>query len=679
MFAIIVTEKGGEQRRLEFDKSEVTIGRVQGNDVILPKGNVSKRHARIVLKDGKFIIVDLKSTNGTYVNGRKITSPLVVKDTDKIYVGDFILGVDDSAGAAAQPPSSGGPGAFPPPRPQEVPPSPPSSSAGINNPPPAPGPPPSSQGGIPPIRPQPPANAAGPAPFPADPPPRAPNPSGNLAPGPAASQPRARVPAPSSDGLGGNATPGRPSAVPEVQRESRPPLDVHPAPQPRSTAAAPAVRPIPNELGRGVPVAPLEEAVVKRLEVQSRLVDQLIERLELASMPPERLRDEDTWQRAESSLVDLVESFESSGELASDVDQNALLKETLNEAVGLGPLEEFVSDDAISEIIVDRRDRILIRRDGTLAGAGKAFSSDTSLRRIVERLVAPTGRTIDTSSPLADLRLSDGSRLTAAVPPVAVRGACLTLRKPSSRAYEVAGLIGDGTLSEQMGAFLTTCVSARRNILVCGASGSGKGTVLAALAAASPKGERIVSVEEVAELSLGREEWIALEARPGDGNGVAPVALATILRSALHMRADRLVVGEVSGSEAYELLSAMASSTDGALISMTGDVSQTALSRLAALARLGAPGTVTSEALYYLTAHAVDVIVRVARYADGVVRIAGIDEVVGVKEDGVETRELFAFRGASGEGVFAASGAMPSFYNELQARGIDVDTSIFQR
>jgi pilus assembly protein CpaF len=260
---------------------------------------------------------------------------------------------------------------------------------------------------------------------------------------------------------------------------------------------------------------------------------------------------------------------------------------------------------------------------------------------------------------------------------VAVRGACLILRKPHPRTYSLAELVGDAGMSSQMSDFLTTCVAARRNLVVCGAPGAGKSAVLAALAAASPAGERVVTVEDVAELSLGREAWVALEARPGDGNGVAPVDLGMVLRSALRMRADRLVVGEVRGGEVLELVSAMASSIDGALVSVAGEGARAALARLTVLARLGAPGA-TTEALQHLVASAVDVVVHVARYADGVVRIAAIEEVQEARAEGFETREVFAYRGASDGGRFAASGVVPAFYSELGALGISADTSIFR-
>ena len=428
---------------------------------------------------------------------------------------------------------------------------------------------------------------------------------------------------------------------------------------------------------RGVHVPPLDENKVKTLEIQQSVLERVIARLDLDNMPLDRLGEEELWQKTEGAIVDLVETLESSGELPSFIDQDALIKESLNEALGLGPLEDLLDDEEIEEIIVDRRDRIIVARGDVLSASGKAFSSDAAFRRIVERLVAPTGQAIGEQTPIVDVRLRDGSRLAAAVPPVAVRGACLTLRKPKSRGYSLAELVNQGSLSGEMGDFLNTCIAARRNILVCGAPGSGQGALLAALAAAAPEGERIVSVEEVAELSLDRDDWIALEARPSASNGLSSIDLGTVLRGALRMRPDRLVVGDVRGGEALELISAMASLHDGTVASIAGDGPQAALDRLTAMARLAAPGA-SLEALREITASAVHVVVHMARYADSVFRIASVGEVRGVTMDGFDIQEIFSFRGTSGEGGFVAAGVIPGFYGELEARGLPADTSIFR-
>jgi pilus assembly protein CpaF len=744
MFTIIIQEKGGEQRRMVFNKPEVTIGRVQGNDIVLPKGNVSKRHARIVLKDGKFIIVDLKSTNGTYVNGRKITSPLVVKDSDKIYIGDFIVGVDESASnegdgpseTTTSPPGDRLPDARPP-RPTEAAPQPLGGFppiAAMNNPSPAP-PQPMADSPMPPMASAPPSAA----PLPRSAPPRQPpNSSRDL--GPPPREPlAARDPMPPRDPIGPregapprdmppiapppggrSARPGGtmpppilgggppapippiapPQPAPTVAEPHFPPASAGPISQPATTlagGAAPSVgtvvplqnpgtgknrqlvgagakkvvgRQVSVPSKRGVRLEPLDPKVVKMLDLQSNILERLRAKLDLDKVPMERLHEEDLWQRAERATIDLVETLETSGELPKYIDQDTLIKETLNEALALGPLEDLLADEKIDEIVIDRRDRLVVGKDGQLRGSGKAFSSDDVFERVVKRLVHEAGSTINDQHPLVDLRMRDGTRLTAAVAPVAARGACLVLKKTASAMPQLGELVQQGALSSAMADFLATCVSARRNILVSGGPGSGKTTLVAALAAASPVGERVVSVEEVGELSIARDEWVQLESRPG-GKGDA-IDLGTVFEAALRLLPDRLVIGEVRGREAFGVVSALTSFVDGAVVAMTGEGANACLHRLATLARANAIGD--PAALRELCAGAFEIVLHVARHADGTIKVHSIEEVVGVGDTGFETQTLFQLA----NGNFVATGAVPRFYADLEARGIPADQAVFR-
>ncbi|HEY0194136.1 MAG TPA: ATPase, T2SS/T4P/T4SS family, partial [Kofleriaceae bacterium] len=751
MFTILIQEKGGEQRRMVFNKAEVTIGRVQGNDIVLPKGNVSKRHARIVLKDGKFIIVDLKSTNGTYVNGRKITSPLVVKDSDKIYIGDFIVGVDEASASegegmpeATSPPPVGPPsqelGSARPPRPTEAQPLPPSAvpmASPMETPPPAPAPAPAATvQGPGPSRAVPPRPAPGPAREPAAPPvgaspserprPGVGRPGGTMpppimspippivgGPGPApapaplpapgqmpgqmhgenpaptplmaAPQPPAMAapqPAPAMAAVPpamasqGAAMPSGPALAPRPIAAHAPAMD--PAPQaqvvpmptdkkPRGLVGAGAKRvpgrsvSLPNR--RGVQLDPLDPKIVKMLDLQSNILERLRAKLDLDKIPMDRLHEEDLWQRAERATIDLVETLETSGELPKYIDQDTLIKEALNEALALGPLEDLLADEQIDEIIIDRRDRLVVGKGGVLRGSGKAFSSDDVFEKVVKRLVAEAGAMIDDTRPLVDLRMRDGTRLTAAVSPVAARGAVLVVKKRPAQMPKLAELVTQNALTAGMADFLATCVAARRNILVCGAPSSGKTTIAAALAAASPPGERVVSIEAVSEISIGRDEWIQLEARPGSGRH-AEIDLGHLLETALRLAPDRLVVGEVRGREALPLVQALCSTIDGAVVAMTGEGASAALGRVASLARLSLPGA--DGAIRELVAQAFEIVVHVARWSDGSLRVLSIEEVVGCSETTFDTHVLFQFQ----NGAFTATGTVPRFYAELEARGI---------
>lgn len=752
MFTIIIQEKGGEQRRMVFNKPEVTIGRVQGNDIVLPKGNVSKRHARIVLKDGKFIIVDLKSTNGTYVNGRKITSPLVVKDSDKIYIGDFIVGVDEAAAEGDGPSETT---TAPPGPDRAMDPRPPAPTQAAPQPMPIPmggpmgdrsmdgmraGPMGGPMGGMsapeppPPVAPAPSTMPPPMSPRPGGGPPRppgAPRDLGGPVGGPPREPPAPREPLPPRDmpapaaprDLGGPRPPiGGPrpggtmpppmAPIPAPVPAAPPPLDMAPpaptprdiatgqmpptsngSPAPTPMAAAPMVapapvvplkdnvkraaapvaavapmapkkitgRPLAVSAKRGVQLEPLDSKIQKMLDLQSNILERLRAKLDLDRVPMERLHEEDLWQRAEKATIDLVETLETSGELPKYIDQEALIKETLNEALALGPLEDLFADESIDEILIDRRDRVVVGKNGVLRGSGKAFSSDEMFERVVKRLVHEAGSVIDETRPIVDLRMRDGTRLTAAVAPVAARGACLVLKKPTTQSQTLQDLVAQGALSSGMADFLTTCITARRNVLVCGGPGSGKTTVVAALAAAAPAGERIVSVEDVAELAIGREEWVQLETKPANGKG-HDVDMVALLDTAIRLMPDRLVVGDVRGREAMSLVSALNSSIDGAIVGMSGDGANAALNRIATLARVTQP--VGSDGpIRELVAQAFEIVVHVMRGADGHIKVSSIEEVTGVSEAAYDTDVVFSKK----DNGFAASGKVPRFYSDLGA------------
>ena len=449
------------------------------------------------------------------------------------------------------------------------------------------------------------------------------------------------------------------------------------APKPRlvgaGAAASAAARPRHDrgDSSRGA-IAKLSDAARELLSLQDSILSRLVPNLGLEQVPLDRLGDEELWQRSESAIVDLVETMESSGAIPKSVDQDQLIKETLNEALGLGPLEDLLADDTVSEIIVDRIDRVLISRSGSLKGAGTGFSSEDVFRRVVQRLAAPTGTVVNDANPFVDIRLRDGSRLAAALPPVASRGPCLTLRKPDGKVEDMRSLEASGALNTAMSSFLATCILARKNVLVCGAPSSGKGTVLSAMASDVPPSERVVSVEVVSKLQLSRDHWIALESRPGDGNGVSNIDVETLLRGAMRMQPDRLIVGDIRGREAFELVQAMMASCDGTLASITGEGAIAALNRLTSLSGLAGGGNL--PALRQMVACAVDVVIHVMRFGDGSIRIASIDEVTGSTGEGFTVQNLFTLEAA---GAFASAGVIPSFYADLNSRGVEADPSIF--
>jgi pilus assembly protein CpaF len=673
MFAIVVNEKGGEQKRLEFDKPEVTIGRVQGNDIILPKGNVSKRHSRIVLKDGKFIIVDLKSTNGTYVNGRKITSPLVVKGSDKIYIGDFILSIEELAGAGVAADDSAAMGARP--RANTIPPPPPAprgrpstvpgtedDSEPMGAPPPAGamGPMDDDDGSgaseLPepvsrPPRPSQVPMSTGPAsvtqpPTPAPLPPAAPPARSPSQPPPAmapAARPASRTDLPSM---------ARPAAAPAAAPRPAPPPSRPPTGARPAAAAPPPVVAASPSTKRQVSYASgaAEDQKRQRIsdcmrEISSRLVVQL----DLASRSGDLAADDDLWARAESAASQLVADLSADGSLPAGVEPDALSKDVVQETLGTGPLEELISDDSVREIAVARHDRIFVEREGTLTLAPKWFSSPEAVERVLSRMLQRAGRGRDLEAArgngmLVEARVEHGLLLTAALPPLAARGPAITIRRPRREAVRLGDLVGQGLLSQGMADFLDMAVKARRNIVVSGPAASGRSTLVTALARAADEGERIVSVEEAEELDLGDGPWIPLVGGRG-------AKARDAVNNALRLKPERLVVGDVRGAEALDLVGALAGGCDGCVCAVQAGSTRDAVARLTAMARL-APEAPAAEVLADELTRGVHVIVHLTRSAEGEVRVGEIAEMTPM---GVQA--VFKAEG----GRFAPTGHVPSW------------------
>ncbi len=647
MFAIVVNEKGGEQKRLEFDKPEVTIGRVQGNDIILPKGNVSKRHSRIVLKDGKFIIVDLKSTNGTYVNGRKITSPLVVKGSDKIYIGDFILSIEEMAAAGASPSL-----------PDEPPPPPPrKTTASIPPPPPRRAPAPLDE--------DPAADAGGdeeesepetmrPA-RPTSPSPIAPS---SLPPAPAA-RPTMQAPAP------------RPAMAearpPSSSRADLPAVSPRPVTSPPpSAAAAPAPRPAPlpapAAVARPEPVrrptlppsrpAPAAMAAPVGDDKRAKVIAVLQKAAaRLAAGLPD-LTQEGASGRVERAAADILDELRS--ELPAGVDADGLARDLAAEAVGSGPLDELMADDGIGEISLPRFDRIFTDRGGTLSVVPRWFSSPDAVARAAERLLTRAGRGAEIdgarASGLIEARLENGWLLRAAWAPLAARGASLTLRRSRRAGARLSDLVGQGFLSQGMADFLELAVKGRRNVVVSGPAGSGRTTLLSAMAR-SADGARLVSVEEAEELDLGDGPWTSLVG--GGGRGRQALGLA------LRMRPDHLVLGDVRGPEAFDLIAAMAGGADGILCAVTAGSARDASTRLQAMARL-APEAPAAKALAEEIGRGTHVVVQLGRSPDGEPRVVEIVDGTAESTGGGSGDPIFTFK-AEGGGRFAATGHVPAW------------------
>jgi pilus assembly protein CpaF len=356
----------------------------------------------------------------------------------------------------------------------------------------------------------------------------------------------------------------------------------------------------------------------------------------------------------------------------------------LDEAVGLGPLEALLADESVTEVMVNRHDQIFVERGGRLLPHATQFTSDRAVMGVIERIVAPLGRRIDESSPMVDARLKDGSRVNAIIPPLAIKGPTLTIRKFSTRALTALDLAGYGSISSAMVSFLELCVQHRKNIIVSGGTGSGKTTFLNVLSNFIPDGERIVTIEDAAELRLNHSHLVSLEARPSNVEGRGAVSIRDLVKNSLRMRPDRIVVGECRSGEALDMLQAMNTGHEGSLTTLHANTPRDALARLETLV-LMAGMDLPLPAIREQIASAVDIIVQQTRFACGSRKVTSITEVTGIENGRIQLQELFRFEsagyGPDGRvlGRHAGCDACPTFYEELRARGAELDMTLFDR
>lgn len=391
--------------------------------------------------------------------------------------------------------------------------------------------------------------------------------------------------------------------------------------------------------------------------------------------------DEDELRGTVEGILDEV--FRGLGEQLPDgVDREQLKNEVLNEAIGLGPLEALLADEDVSEIMVNAHDDIYVERGGRLARSDISFSSDGAVMSAIERIVAPLGRRIDESSPMVDARLRDGSRVNAIIPPLALKGPCITIRKFSKKKLTGEDMVRFGSIDTGMLSLLKTAVEQRCNVIISGGTGSGKTTLLNVMSNFIPFSERVITVEDAAELQLNQPHLVSLESRPANLEGKGAINIRDLVKNCLRMRPDRIVVGECRGGEALDMLQAMNTGHDGSLTTVHANTPRDVISRLEVMVMMSGM-ELPVQAIREQVASAVDIIVQQMRFSDGSRRVTHISEVTGVEGDVVQLNDIFVFRqdgfDADGKvtGRFESTGAVPHFYQELRERGISVDMSIF--
>ncbi len=414
-------------------------------------------------------------------------------------------------------------------------------------------------------------------------------------------------------------------------------------------------------------------------DLKSRIHGDLLNRLDLDRLT--RMRREDAEPEIRGLIVGMIER-ESSATPLSLFERESLITDVINELFGLGPLETLLRDPAISDILVNRYNQVYVERDGKLMETDVVFKDDRHLVQIIERIVSSVGRRIDESSPMVDARLADGSRVNAIIPPLALDGPAMSIRRFRTDRLGAEDLVGRESWTEPMLEFLRAAVACRLNMIVSGGTGAGKTTLLNILSGFIGSSERIVTIEDAAELALRQRHVVRLETRPANIEGKGAVRARELVVNALRMRPDRIIVGEVRSEEALDMLQAMNTGHDGSLTTIHANSQRDALYRLdtmVAMANLNIPDRAVRQQI----ASAVNLLVQVSRLADGTRKVTGISEITGMEGDVVTMQDIFVFDrtgiGKSGKvtGRFRATGIRPKCGDRITAAGMELRMDMF--
>ncbi len=426
------------------------------------------------------------------------------------------------------------------------------------------------------------------------------------------------------------------------------------------------------------PGPPATRAADRYFELKSEIHRKLIGVLNMervSALPKERLRAE---------IGRVVERLlEDERVPMTTAEQNKIIEEVLDEVLGLGPLEPLLKEPSISDILVNRYDRVYIERNGKLALTAVRFKDNAHLLHIIEKIVSQVGRRIDEAQPIVDARLLDGSRVNAIIPPLALDGPSLSIRRFGRHVITSDEMVGNKTIMPGMLRFLAACVESKATVLISGGTGSGKTTTLNALSRFIPEEERIVTIEDTAELQLQQRHVVKFETRPPNLNKEGAITQRQLVRTALRMRPDRIIVGECRGAEALDMLQAMNTGVEGSMSTVHANTPRDAFSRLEAMV-LMADLDIPSRVILQQLASAIKMVVQVARLQDGSRKITNISEVVGVKEDRIDVEDIFVFErtGVSDagkvQGRFRGSGVRPKILERIRVSGIALPDSIFE-
>lgn len=465
---------------------------------------------------------------------------------------------------------------------------------------------------------------------------------------------------------------------------SAPPAAPAASPSPAASAAPAAATAAPVQVSRQDAPSPdpapddARRALITQHLKRIHLL--LIKQMDLRRMDVSRQSEDELRSNTLALLEDIVGRDK---ELPPELDRARIIKQVLDEVVGLGPLEDLIADEAVTEIMVNRFDEIFVERKGRLTRSDITFTSDLAVVSAIERIVAPLGRRIDESSPMVDARLKDGSRVNAVIPPLALKGANITIRKFSKKKLQGEDMIRFGSMTQEMLGFMKTVVEHKANMIISGGTGSGKTTLLNLLSSFIPDDERIITVEDAAELQLSQPNLIGLESRPANAEGKGMIAIRDLVKNTLRMRPDRIVVGECRGGEALDMLTAMNTGHDGSLTTAHANTPRDCLARIEVMVMM-AGLDLPVRAIREQIASAIRFFIQQNRFSCGSRKITHITEVTGMEGDVIQLQDIFLFKqegfGSDGKvkGKHVATGAIPDFYQDLKSRGLDIDLSVFQ-
>ncbi|KIF80226.1 CpaF family protein [Noviherbaspirillum autotrophicum] len=432
-----------------------------------------------------------------------------------------------------------------------------------------------------------------------------------------------------------------------------------------------------GQLGRENPRVAIMRARSELAMLKAALHSKLLDQLDLGAMermPRERLRAE---------LKVLVERMLDQERLPiNEAERKQLVDDIQNEVMGLGPIEPLLADPTISDILVNGHSEVYVEREGRLILTDIHFNDDQHLLKIIEKIVSRIGRRVDESSPMVDARLPDGSRVNAVIPPLAIDGPILSIRRFSTIPLSLDDVVRHGTLTSDMAQIIAGLVKSKINILISGGTGTGKTTLLNIMSAFIPDTERIITIEDAAELKLQQPHVVRLETRPPNIEGKGEVSQRALVRNSLRMRPDRIVVGEVRGAEVLDMLQAMNTGHEGSMTTIHANAARDALTRLENM--VGMAGmTVSSKALRQQIVSAISIVIQIARLSDGRRKIVSIQEITGMEGDMVTMQEIFNFQqtGVAADGTvlgrFRATGIRPRFVERLHVRGVVLPDQLF--